>query len=506
MTKLKSFQSLTLLLLISFLINNHCSGKNKLTIIKTEPPGVDVYDQNRIKLGITPYTVTKIKEREVVYSLEKEGYETKYMGLRKTGTGEISFYGVMLVCDKCKPNMKSEEIIGLTQQDGVIWMQKKSKEFDKRVAVELDKVDLEISPSMAIGRLDGERKSIDSKGIHQQIGYVDSYDETIFYSIKESFFDPWFTSAVTNKVEDFRKPKIRMKVSIKNIFFKLGGRSLPELSGPCTISTEWKIYNLKDKEKPAIVIPIEITCIRTREMTDYIIPLLLEEAAHKFLENDTLYRFMDNLANGTVTVNKGEIIKIKIPALKTTANPAVKDKFKNALQAVVTIEGENSFGSGVIISNDGYIITNYHVIDEEGQVVVQLKEEMKMYATIIKSNPEYDLALIKISAVDLKALRLSDSDEAEVGEEVYAIGTPADTRLGQTLTKGIISGKREIKNIHYIQTDVSINPGNSGGPLINDKGEIVGITTMKIFGKGYEGLGFCIPSNVIIEMLNLKFE
>src|SRR6185436_4416668 len=297
MIKLKYFKNLILLSCISFFINSLCTdnllygGKREL-IIKTEPAGVDVYDQNRIKLGSTPYTVTKIKEKEVIYSLEKEGYEAKYIGLRKTGTGEIALFDVMLICNKCGPNMKGEEINELTQDDGIIWMQKKSKEFEKQLTIELDKVDLEMVPNKDIGRLDGERKFMDSKGIHQHIGYVDSYDETIFYSLRESFFEPWFISASTDKVEEYRKPKLRTKVTIKNIYFKLTGRSLTELTGPCAISTEWKIYKMKDKTKPVAVIPIDVVCIRTRGMSDYIIPLMLQAAAHKFLENDTLHEFM----------------------------------------------------------------------------------------------------------------------------------------------------------------------------------------------------------------------
>jgi len=124
----------------------------------------------------------------------------------------------------------------------------------------------------------------------------------------------------------------------------------------------------------------------------------------------------------------------------------------------------------------------------------------------VKTNPDYDLALLKLTASELKTLTFANSDEADIGDEVYAVGTPSDLELGQTITKGIISGKRTLENINYIQSDVSISPGNSGGPLLNDKGQIIGITTMKMIGKGIEGIGFSIPSNIVLEMLNITIE
>ena len=89
---------------------------------------------------------------------------------------------------------------------------------------------------------------------------------------------------------------------------------------------------------------------------------------------------------------------------------------------------------------------------------------------------------------------------------MFAIGTPEDISLGQSVTKGIVSGKRKFEDKIYIQTDVTINSGNSGGPLLNEKGQVVGMVTMKLVGDGVEGLGFCVPSNQIMEILNIKYK
>jgi S1-C subfamily serine protease len=188
----------------------------------------------------------------------------------------------------------------------------------------------------------------------------------------------------------------------------------------------------------------------------------------------------------------------------TTKDP--KEALKRAIRCVVTVERKEGHGSGVIISSDGYLVTNYHVVEDEKQVGVTLNQGIKMKAEVVKVNPDFDLALLKIPASDLEGLRLGNSDEAEIGDDVWAIGTPLEKSLGQTITKGIISGFREIRSVKFIQSDVSINPGNSGGPLINEAGDIIGITSMKIEARGIEGIGFCIPSNIVVEMLNLDLQ
>jgi serine protease Do len=166
---------------------------------------------------------------------------------------------------------------------------------------------------------------------------------------------------------------------------------------------------------------------------------------------------------------------------------------------------EQSLGSGLIIASDGYILTNNHVIDNPKKVVVKLPGEDKEYsAKVIGKDPQLDIALIKIDAKGLPTAPLGDSDRLEVGEWVLAIGNPFG--LDSTVTSGIVSAKeRRIGQGPYdsfIQTDAKINPGNSGGPLINMRGEVVGINSA-IFSESGEnmGIGFAIPINMIKEIL-----
>ncbi|GAB7023730.1 DegQ family serine endoprotease [Salidesulfovibrio brasiliensis] len=164
---------------------------------------------------------------------------------------------------------------------------------------------------------------------------------------------------------------------------------------------------------------------------------------------------------------------------------------------------QNSLGSGFIISEDGYVVTNNHVVQDADKVSVLLQDEEKEYeAKVVGLDPETDLALLKIEAGQkLPVLRFGNSETARVGEWVLAIGNPFG--LGHTVTQGIISAKGRILGAgpfdDFIQTDASINPGNSGGPLIDLDGRVIGINTA-IIPSG-EGLGFAIPSNMAAKII-----
>lgn len=162
-------------------------------------------------------------------------------------------------------------------------------------------------------------------------------------------------------------------------------------------------------------------------------------------------------------------------------------------------------GSGIIMSSDGYIITNAHVVVEENTQQLAQKIDVhldngEVYAgSIVGTDTKTDLAVVKIDAQNLVSAEFGDSRSLRVGERVIAIGNPGGLTLASTLTQGVVSGlNRVISNsstepVHYIQTDAAINPGNSGGALVNGYGQVIGINTIKIVSEEYEGIGFAIP-------------
>lgn len=163
-------------------------------------------------------------------------------------------------------------------------------------------------------------------------------------------------------------------------------------------------------------------------------------------------------------------------------------------------------GSGVIISNDGYILTNNHVISGAEKITVRLKNGEEYEATVVGKDSKTDVAIIKIDAKNLKAATIADSSKTKVGDFVLAIGNPLG-ELGGTVTYGYISAlEREIKidnsTMNLMQFDAAVNPGNSGGGLFNIYGELIGIVSAKSTGYDVEGLGFAIPINDISKVMS----
>ena len=192
--------------------------------------------------------------------------------------------------------------------------------------------------------------------------------------------------------------------------------------------------------------------------------------------------------------------------ISLAAADAPAGRVSSALESVVTVEAANGHGSGCILSEDGYIITNYHVIaDGSDTYPIHFHDGGTKTARVVRYHPVHDLALLKVDATELVPFHLDLAEDIDVGETTYALGTPYDIDLGASVTKGIISGKRKDADRNLIQTDVSISPGNSGGALIDEYGTLIGIVNEKVLGIGVEGIGFAIPAHVIPEALKINF-
>lgn len=183
-------------------------------------------------------------------------------------------------------------------------------------------------------------------------------------------------------------------------------------------------------------------------------------------------------------------------------------KIKNKGTTALDINGAETLGlgSGVVVSGNGYIITNWHVAGDRYSTCYITVEDGNIYnGNVVWADSDLDLAIVKIDATGLKYLSLADSDFIKLGEDVWAIGNPVGIEFQRTITKGIVSGLNRTVKIEdengetymedLIQTDASINAGNSGGALINKAGELLGINTVKITSA--EGIGFAMPINII---------
>ena len=208
------------------------------------------------------------------------------------------------------------------------------------------------------------------------------------------------------------------------------------------------------------------------------------------------------------------------PASEDEADGALslQEIYKKCIGSVVSItasaQSGKSSGTGIVLSADGYLITNHHVIENAQVIAVQTSDDRQFQASIIGSDEASDLAVLKVEADDLQPAEFGDSGKLAVGDRVVAIGDPLGAQLRGTMTSGIVSAiNRDLevndRTMTLIQTDAALNNGNSGGPLINCYGQVIGINTMKLrsyYSTTAEGLGFAIPMAVAKPILEELME
>jgi serine protease Do len=221
----------------------------------------------------------------------------------------------------------------------------------------------------------------------------------------------------------------------------------------------------------------------------------------------------EKTGSGTLPDSLGIWVEIARTVRPTVVNISTTEKVKSPLgddllgrllQGPAARRPRTALGSGFIVSPDGYIVTNFHVVREAAQIVVRLADHRERAAKMVGGDAKTDLALLKIDGGDLPALPFGDSDRLEVGEPVMAVGNPFG--LEQTVTSGIVSAKERFIGAgpydDFIQTDASVNPGNSGGPLVDARGALIGINSA-IFSQtgGWAGISFAIPVNLAKQVL-----
>ncbi len=234
----------------------------------------------------------------------------------------------------------------------------------------------------------------------------------------------------------------------------------------------------------------------------------------------TGYVWYDNTYGGGANGGRpeGNIIEQTYYRVSETEDAlTMPEVYQKVSPSVVTIETELSIstgfstatakglGTGIVMSEDGYIMTNEHVIDDATKITVTLTDGRSFEASVVGADPNTDIAVIKVEADDLLPAEFGDSTELMVGETAIVIGNPVGVTFSDTMTQGIISAtERQVKMDEYtmtvIQTDASINSGNSGGPLINSRGQVIGVVNSKISKDGVEGIGFAIPTSIALDV------
>ena len=261
------------------------------------------------------------------------------------------------------------------------------------------------------------------------------------------------------------------------------------------LDLEWEIFDLYDQSKYKKVFKAESGEFATSR-TDFL-RMSVEDAI-----SESFYKLMDSKEVKNLIKQESEE-KVKYDML-VMQSAATITNIEDAMNATVTIKVKDGHGSGCVVSKDGYIVTNFHVVSSSDKLTVVDRNGKEYAAKLIRKNENLDLALIKVEASFEKSYTIPSSKKYTVGDDIFVIGTPTSVELGQTLTKGIISGNRVFDKNTFIQTDASVNGGNSGGAVTKKSGELIGIVNAKVSGFGVEGLGFAIPAELIETGLFLK--
>jgi S1-C subfamily serine protease len=478
---------------------------NHTLMLYSEPSGATVHVNGNQK-GTTPFTYVYTPDdgEEVTMEFRLTGYRATTLTVKPGTNSTVLFADAMLLGIPYIVDRKSPNLYTMPAKEYKVQMYKEVKEELSRFVVPIAGVDISLGTKPDLGKFSGKKITMDKDGVFKDLNYPETFTAAITSGLKDSWMETRTVRLGTTKGDEaVQRSKIYMRPEIKKVTADLKGRK-ENCNGEVTMEIDWKFLSGTAKDSLLFsqatnnsytVSSANVRDVLTNAMTHF---------ARLLLEDPTLHERIGKAYGTGLLLSKGKEMTITRP--QPIAFEGRKNMFGALVKAVVTIQTENGHGSGFLVSNDGYLITNEHVVNGESQVKVKFEQGFTLDGQVLKSNKDFDLALIKVSATDLPALTIGDDKELSLGEEIYAIGTPLDASLGQSLTRGILSGRREIEGFQFLQTDVSINPGNSGGPLVDENGKVVGVATMKISGKGLEGLGFGVPISKALEMLNLTIQ
>jgi serine protease Do len=478
-------------------------GKQTMTL-DSQPSGSTVY-VNGTEYGTTPlqYSYTPVDGEEVLFELRKQGYQSASVSMRPERNGAVLFVDAMLFHIPYLVDRNSPALYSLPASEYTVNMYREQAADLVRYMLPISGMESTLVRGTKVGTFQGTPIKIDKESAFRDLEQPELLSSAVATGLKGSWLEARVTRIGTTKGDEaVQKAKMHLRPQLKMVRATLKGERSRSY-GPIEMEIEWRFYSALRTDSLLFSIPQSTTYHASGERVSELLGTAISHAARLLAEEPGLVEQMREHYGTGLALSKGGEVSIATPIPIPFASR--KEMMSALVKAVVTIQTEKGHGSGFIISNDGYIITNEHVVGKEAVVRIKMQQGFTLDAQVLKTNKDFDLALLKVQASELPALAIGDDKGLMLGEEIFAIGTPLDATLGQSVSRGILSGHRELDERFYLQTDVSINPGNSGGPLIDETGKVVGVATMKISGKGLEGLGFGVPISVALQMLNIVF-
>jgi S1-C subfamily serine protease len=446
--------------------------------LDSRPSGATIYINGR-ESGTTPYEYSYVRVAEpLTFELRMEGYRPRTVDLNTVLKDQHS--------------SKRPLTVDLYRDFGA-----DIQRFDLPMTQLIISMDLAKAP---MGKVGPRKLTADSREF-EDLSSPEALNANINHALQNTYVHAYTVQRGTQKGDEaIARAKVYVQPVLKDLLFSAEQFDHVDY-GTLELHMEWRFMSGVDTDSMLFSIEKRSVYNIFEEREGYALPKAFRDAAHRMIEEDGLHDRLKRVFSEGLVRSKGSVIELVRP--KPITFSGRKDMLTSLVKGVVTIRTKDGHGSGFIIGNEGYIITNAHVVGDQAGVAVKFNQGFTLDGQVVKVNRDFDLALIKTPGSDMPALELGDDMQLLVGEELFAIGTPLAEELGQTVTRGILSGRREFEGRYFLQTDVSINSGNSGGPLIDETGKVVGVTTMKLREGGAQGIGFAVPVSKMLEMLNI---
>lgn len=503
--------SIMALIIIPMLINSCATilngGNQEIKVSSTDPQSTIYLNGDSVGTGTVDNLLVPRDFESQQIEINTKGYHTDYHVLlqeKRASMYTLSWipFGIFIV-----PPIYDNGAKAYDYQSTYSFKPRTPKlEWDESLKrIHLDKVSVDLSSENHEAYIVNYSDFRNNKRSYIDLFELDSiqledtyYSRMLFKKLKENGF------VDTNNVIFQENHNVyKLRADVKELYFYDVRKSILRLGFISAWSKiAWEIKDVYDQTVHVDTVEVmsgefSPDYISVESAIDKALEDVIERSMYEFLLTDKARKLIDRDERTNIVYD--EKIKIDAPTSKITT-------LDDAMKAAVTIKDDEGHGSGFFISNDGYLLTNYHVIaGKEDKIEILLNDGRKAKPKIIRTNEIYDLALLKIDEEVEYAYDLPTQKRFSTGDDIFAIGTPTSVELGQSISKGIISSVREYKNYDWIQTDVSLNPGNSGGTIVNSTGELIGVVDFKVMGFGFEGLSFCIPAYNIQKILDVSY-
>lgn len=497
-------------LLIAVLLNLAGCYGNKPISVTSEPPGAAIYYEGE-QIGTTPAQV-KVKKKAIkdlpyVFTFKKKGYQEEELPFIPEKVNGIVqdltiFSGGLLfpVSLLGLPSLAAKAHHKLPEQLRTVRLAPESQAVEESMPLKIMPTLIRISAGEQIGEKSSyswgtaEKRNI-SPGMNALtpgIGFGPIYWESTV-TVANAEFTEIIRTGAKNRGYKMSKSysnltpgqaifihsevdSIELNISYYNYYVWYASPFVSEIA----LRVNWRVTGSPDEDAPSI---LETTTtsyakrVGSSEQLNSLFFSCFQKAFDFFINQDSVHKLLTGQSERVLpaTVDTTAVAE----PLAITAGPKREyadfaELIGKQIKSTVTIKTNIGHGSGFVITEDGYIMTNFHVVQGASDIEIQFDEGYFMPAEVVRSSSAHDVALLKIDATGLRPMTINTSGKIRLGEDIIILGTPSDIALGQSVTRGILSGKRKIKGKVFLQTDAAVNPGNSGGPVFNKDGEVMG--------------------------------